>query len=158
MKNVAVRFLALCAVGFPVGLPMFMGCAASVSPIDVMADCPEMPLRGPEAYASAPDDAMIADFETNGDLRLNAVAGRMGTWVGVSSTPAATWFGEASNRCVARGTRSGHLTSTAPCRITPSTGTRCWSSRSAQAHGWDASAYAGFSFCDRGGRRTQSRR
>ena len=146
MKNVAVRFLALCAAGFPVGLPMFTGCAASVAPIDVMADCPEMPLRGPEAYASAPEDAMISDFETGGDLRLNAIAGRMGNWVGVSSTPAATFFGEASNRCVARGTRSGHLTSTAPMPNYPVNWNAVLVDPFSAANGWDASAYTGFSF------------
>ena len=70
MKNVAVRFLALCAVGFPVGLPLFMGCAGSVQPIDVMDGCPEMPLRGPEEFASAPSDDMIDDFERSEERRV----------------------------------------------------------------------------------------
>ena len=65
-----------------------------------------MPLRGPEEFALAPSDSMIDDFET-GDLRLPPNAGRMGSRAGVSSTPAATFFGEASNRCVARGSARG---------------------------------------------------
>jgi hypothetical protein len=145
MKNVAVRLLSLLGAG----LPVLAGCAPSVSPIDVMANCPEMPLRGPEEYASAPPEAMIDDFES-GDLKLTQIAGRMGSWVGVSSTPAATVFGEASSKCVARGTHSGHLTSsiasTPPMVNYPVNWNAVFVDPFSAANGWDASMYSGFSF------------
>jgi hypothetical protein len=141
MKNVAVRLLALSALGFAV----VTGCAASVEPIDVMMDCPEMPLRGPEEFASAPADAVIDDFESGDDLKLSPNAGRTGSWVGVA-TMGATWFGESSSRCVAHGTRSGHLTSTAPTANYPVNWNAVMIDPFSEAHGWDASAYTGFSF------------
>jgi hypothetical protein len=110
-----------------------------------MEGCPEMPLRGPEEFASAPDEDMIDDFES-GDLKLKPIAGRMGSWVGVSSTPAATWFGEASAKCVARGMRSGHLTSTTPTANYPVNWNAVLIDPFGAANGWDASAYIGFSF------------
>jgi hypothetical protein len=141
MKNVAVRLLFLLAAGSP-----FTGCGASVQPIDVMPGCPEMPLRGPDEYASAPAENMIDDFES-GDLKLTPIAGRMGSWVGVSSGPNAQVFGEPSMRCVARGKYSGHLTSTAgPMANYPVNWNAVMIDPFMEAHGWDASAYSGFSF------------
>ena len=144
MKNVAVRFLSSLMVALPV-VGGVAGCAPSVAPIDVMEGCPEMPLRGPEEFASAPQEAMIDDFET-GDLKLNPIAGRMGSWVGVSSTPAATWSAEASTKCVARGLHSGHLTSTTPMPNYPVNFNAVLIEPFMEANGWDASAYRGFSF------------
>lgn len=141
MKNVAVPFLS----SLVVSVSLLAGCDASVAPIDVMDGCPEMPLRGPEEFSSAPPEAMIDDFES-GDLKLTPIAGRLGSWVGVSSTPAATVFGEASSKCVARGTRSGHLTSTTPTPNYPVNWNAVLVDPFMDAHGWDARGYSGFSF------------
>jgi hypothetical protein len=140
MKNVAAHLL------FPLasGLLALGACASSVRPIDVMPGCPEMPLRGPEEHELAPPETVIADFES-GDMKLTPVAGRTGSWVGVA-TLGATVFGESSSRCVARGTRSGHLTSTAPQANYPVTWSAVMIDPFSEAHGWDASAYSGFSF------------
>jgi hypothetical protein len=143
MQNVAVRLLVLSVLSV-LGFPVLTGCAASVEPIDVMPNCPEMPLRGPQEFSSAPDDTVIDDFET-GDLRLKPVAGRTGSWVGVA-TIGAQVFGEASTRCVARGLHSGHLTSTTPTANYPVNWNAVMVEPFSEAHGWDASAYQGFSF------------
>jgi hypothetical protein len=143
MQNVVVRLVVL-SVLTVLGFPVLTGCAASVEPIDVMPTCPEMPLRGPQEFSSAPADAVIDDFE-NGDLRLNVAAGRSGSWVGVA-TMGAQVFGEASKKCVGRGMFSGHLTSTAPAANYPVNWNAVMVEPFSDAHGWDASAYQGFSF------------
>jgi len=143
MKNVVAPLLSVRAALVAGGLAL-SACAPSVQPIDVMPGCPEMPLRGPEEHATAPPESMIDDFE-NGDMKLTPIAGRMGSWVGVA-TLGATVFGEASSRCVARGTRSGHLTSTAPQANYPVNWNAVLIDPFSEAHGWDASAYSGFSF------------
>lgn len=141
MKNVAARLLLLLASG--VVAPG--ACAPLVQPIDVMSGCPEMPVRGPEEYAFAPPETVIDDFE-DGDLKLMAVAGRMGSWVGFA-TLGASVFGESSSRCAARGLRAGHLTSMAPVGVTYAAN---WNAVMidpfSEAQAWDASAYSGFSF------------
>jgi hypothetical protein len=141
MKNVAVRLLMMLSA---LGCPVVAGCAASVEPIDVMSECPEMPLRGPQEFSSAAADAVIDDFES-GDLKLTPIAGRTGSWVGVA-TMGAQVFGESSSRCVARGTRSGHLTSTTLTPNYPVNWNAVMIDPFSEAHGWDASAYTGFSF------------
>jgi hypothetical protein len=143
MQNVAVRLLALFVLSV-LGFPVLTGCAASVEPIDVMGGCPEMPLRGPEEFSSSAADAVIDDFERD-DLRLNQVAGRTGSWVGVA-TVGAQVFGESSTRCVARGMHSGHLTSTAPMPNYPVNWNAVMIDPFSAANGWDARAYSGFSF------------
>jgi hypothetical protein len=107
MKNVPVRLLALCAVG----LPAISGCDPSLSLIEVASGCPDMPLRGPAEFAPASTDAVIDDFD-DGDLWLKRVGNRTGSWVGFGTPTMGTVFGEASSRCVAHGTYSGHLTGT----------------------------------------------
>lgn len=140
MKNVAARFLSL----FASGLLGLGACAPSVRPIEVMPGCPEMPLRGPEEHALAPPDTVIDDFE-DGDMKLASVAGRTGSWVGVAVI-GATVFGESSGRCVARGARSGHLTSTAAQASYSVSWNGVMIDPFSEAHGWDAGAYSGFSF------------
>jgi hypothetical protein len=105
MKNVAVHLLSLLALG----APALAGCNASLDLINVQEGCPEMPLRGPESYAPASPEAVIDDFD-DGDLFLKRIAGRAGSWVGFATPTQGTVFGEASSRCVAHGTYSGHLT------------------------------------------------
>src|SRR5215510_2512986 len=107
MKNVVVRLLSLLTLA----LPVVAGCDSSLTLIEVMPGCPDMPLRGPAEYPPASDDAVIDDFD-DGDLSLTPVAGRTGSWVGVVTPGMGTVFGEASKRCVAHGTYSGHLTGT----------------------------------------------
>jgi hypothetical protein len=82
-------------------------CDSSVEPISVGPDCPDMPIRGPQEWANAVPEAVIDDFE-DGDLKVIDIAGRTGSWYSFPVTsPAAS--GEASARCAARGTRSGHF-------------------------------------------------
>jgi hypothetical protein len=139
MQNVAVRCLLLIGLA----LPAFAGCGGSLTPIEVQAGCPEMPLRGPEELASVPQDNVIDDFE-DGDLMLKPVGGRVGTWVGVG-TMGSTTFGEASTRCVARGTHSGHLTAMETQSYLAN-----WNAVMIDpfidAHGYNAETYSGFSF------------
>jgi hypothetical protein len=141
MKNVAVRLLLAVAA-----FPAVAGCAPSVEPIDVLAGCPEMPLRGPEEFAGAPADTTIDDFEHEG-MALPALGGRDGSWadsLGPMPAPGAMVFFETSTRCVARGTRSGHLTSVASNSYAAS-----WTAvlmNQALPTTFNASAYSGFSF------------
>ena len=107
MKNVVVRLLSLLVVS----LPALGGCDASLNLIEVQQGCPDMPLRGPASYAPAAPEAVIDDFD-DGDLLLKRIAGRTGSWVGFGTPTMGTVFGEASSRCVAHGTYSGHLTGT----------------------------------------------
>ena len=55
-------------------------CTANLDPIEVDPGCPQQPLRGPEAYAAAPAELMIDDFE-DGDLFVARQGGRNGFWV-----------------------------------------------------------------------------
>src|SRR5437870_3608075 len=100
MTKARLRIIALV-----LALAALASCDPSLGPIDVQPGCPEMPLRGPAEFATAPPETMIDDFE-DGDLLLTRVAGRTGSWVGTPLGP--TVVGEASSSCVARGTRSGH--------------------------------------------------
>lgn len=139
MKNVAIpsRLLVL-------GLVALVGCGSSVQPIDVDTGCPEMPLRGPEEFAGAPPERVIDDFEDGNDLMLAPTAGRNGSWISIA-TLGATTLGTSSSRCVARGLRSGHLTSAAtqPYAANWNAGLVApWG----EAKPWDASAYSGISF------------
>jgi hypothetical protein len=84
-----------------------VGCNPSLAPIDVVAGCPEQPLRGPDAWASEPDLQLIDDFESH-DGFLPAVGGRNGAWVpGMDPTGIST--AEISSRCAARGGWAGHF-------------------------------------------------
>jgi hypothetical protein len=140
MKNVAVHLLSLLVVS----LPALAGCNSSLTLIEVQAGCPDMPLRGPEAYPPASPEAVIDDFD-DGDLWLKRIAGRTGSWVGFGTPTMGTVFGEASSRCVADGTYSGHLTGT---NLAPFGGN--WNGvlvdPFSMAIPFDASAYTGFSF------------
>ena len=141
MKNVAARLLFLLASG----VVALGACAPSVlEPIEVMSGCPDMPLRGPEEHAFAPPETVIDDFE-DGDLKLTAIAGRTGSWVGFG-TLGATVFGESSSKCAARGRRSGHLTSTPGTTTYAANWNAVMVDPFSEAHAWDASAYSGFSF------------
>jgi len=141
MKNRLVFLLALAVV-----IPALAGCSAQLQPIDVLPGCPEMPLRGPEEFASSPPETMIDDFE-DGSTMLTQVGGRDGTWVdslGPTPAPGAMVSFEASTRCVARGTRSGHLRSVANSPYAAS-----WTAfmmNQATPTTFNANAYSGFSF------------
>jgi hypothetical protein len=117
-------------------------CNSGVEPIKVAAGCPDMPIRGPEEWADASPEAVIDDFE-DGDLRVIGVAGRSGSWY---SFPVAspTAEGEASTRCAARGTRSGHFVVTSDQNPTNWNATMIDPFTSVIPY--DASAWGGFSF------------
>jgi hypothetical protein len=101
-----------------------------------------MPIRGPEQWAEALPDAVIDDFE-DGDLKVLAVAGRSGSWYSfpVASPTAA---GDASTKCVARGTRSGHFV------VTTGDSPTNWNATMVDPFTavipYDASVWSGFSF------------
>jgi hypothetical protein len=85
------------------------GCMVAVQPIEVAADCPDQPLRGPDEFTAEPADQLIDDFET-GDLHLTKVGGRTGSWVyGDDDSPSGMVTAEDSSRCAARGARAGHF-------------------------------------------------
>ena len=117
-------------------------CQPSVEPIKVAAGCPDMPLRGPEEFANVVPEAVIDDFE-DGDLKLVVIGGRSGSWYSfpVASASAA---GEASTRCVARGTRSGHFV------VTSADNPTNWNASMVDPFTavipYDASVWGGFSF------------
>jgi hypothetical protein len=142
MKSVPLRLLP-----FVVALPALASCAPSLSPIDVQAGCPEMPLRAPQEFATAPPDSVIDDFD-DGDLKLTQIDGRTGSWVGaISPGPGGTgmFSGEPSNKCVARGNFSGHFTATGITDYAVN-----WNAGMVDPWGsatpYDAGAYSGFSF------------
>lgn len=148
MKNVDVRLLPLSSrrssrllLSCVVALSALAGCGGSVAPIDVMAGCPEMPLRGPEEFAAVPPERVIDDFE-DGDLMLNRAAGLTGSWIGSAAVAGGVMFGASSNRCVARGTHSGHLSGLGPQNY-PVTFNGGLGSVVAP---FDASTYSGISF------------
>jgi hypothetical protein len=117
-------------------------CQPSVEPIKVAAGCPDMPIRGPEQYADTVPEAVIDDFE-DGDLKVVAIAGRSGSWYSFP-VASATAAGEASTRCVARGTRSGHFV------VTSGDNPTNWNASMVDPFTavipYDASAWGGFSF------------
>jgi hypothetical protein len=139
MKNVSLRLLA-----FVVAAPALASCDPALNLIQVAPGCPDMPLRGPAEYQPASDEAVIDDFE-DGDMRLAQLGGRDGTWVGFGTPGQATVFGEASDRCVAHGTHSGHLTGVQFMSYGGN-----WNGvlidPFAQAVPFDARSYSGFSF------------
>jgi hypothetical protein len=143
MKNAAVRLLSLLAMGLP-ALSAMSSCGVSVQPINVAPGCPDMPLRGPSEYPPASSSDVIDDFD-DGDMLLAKVGGRNGTWVGFATPMTATFFGEASNKCVANGTYSGHLTANDLDNYGAN-----WNGvfidPFALAVPFDASSYSGFSF------------
>jgi len=140
MKKAAVNLASLLVAS----LPAVAGCNSSLSLIAVQEGCPDMPIRGPEAFLPASPEAVIDDFD-DGDLWLKRIAGRTGSWVGFGTPTMGTVFGEASNRCVAHGTHSGHLTGT---NLTAYGGN--WNGvfvdPFSMAIPFDASTYNGFSF------------
>jgi hypothetical protein len=120
-------------------------CSASVEPIAVGPDCPQRPLRGPEKFASEPDDLLISDFETVPGTSLARVAGRDGVWVlGVDGT-ASYVDADPSTDCAARGKSAGHF---------HATGVKGWGNNwtamfRSSANGpqpYDGRAYGGVSF------------
>jgi len=142
MKTVVVRILS-----FVLALPALAGCDPSLDLIDVRAGCPDMPLRGPGEFASAPADTMIDDFE-DANLSLAQVGGRTGAWMGsLGPTPApgSTVDLDPSSECVARGTRSAHLTSMATATYAASW-TAVMMAQTPAPQSFDASSYRGFSF------------
>jgi len=122
-----------------------VACTAEVSPIEVAADCPSQPLRGPLADATEPPERLIDDFE-RGDSQLGEVGGRDGAWVvGWDSTSPAP-RGESSPQCSARGRHAGHFAGK---------GYTDWGANwtavlrqlaNGAARGYDASEYGGISF------------
>jgi hypothetical protein len=88
------------------------GCGAAIEPINVVADCPGQPVRGPAEFAAVPEVQMISDFET-GDAAtnppLNPVGGRDGAWILGTDTTSVSLVNKPSARCVARGRWSGHF-------------------------------------------------
>jgi hypothetical protein len=143
MKNVvALRPLLLV-----VALPALTSCSPSVQPIDVLPGCPEMPLRGPQEFAGAPAETLIDDFEDD-NMLLPQLGGRDGSWMGSTGPmplPGTMVNFEASTQCVARGTRSGHLTSTANTTYAASW-TAVLMSQIPTPTTFNAGAYSGFSF------------
>ena len=129
--------LLLTAIG-----SLLPACQPSVEPIKVAAGCPDMPIRGPEQFADVVPEAVIDDFE-DGDLKLVAIAGRSGSWYSFP-VASATAAGEASTRCVARGTRSGHFV------VTSGDNPTNWNASMVDPFTavipYDASAWGGFSF------------
>jgi hypothetical protein len=119
-----------------------LACNPALTPIEVGADCPDMPIRGPEQWADATPEAVIDDFE-DGDEWVNAVAGRTGNWYSfpAGSTTAA---GGAGTKCAARGERSGHFV------VTSSNNPTNWNVSMyfpfTAVIPYDASAWGGFSF------------
>ena len=84
------------------------GCVASVEPIQVAADCPDQPLRGPDQWETEPADRLIDDFE-DGDVRIAKVMNRTGSWALGNDGSSGNVVAETSNRCSARGGKSGHF-------------------------------------------------
>jgi hypothetical protein len=145
MKNVASRCLLV--VVALAALPALASCGGSIQPIEVLPGCPDMPLRGPQEFAGAPLEATIDDFEDDG-MALPPNGGRDGIWLpslGPMPAPGAAADIEASSTCVARGTRSGHLKSTANTTYAASWAANLLNQISAP-RSFDASAYSGFSF------------
>lgn len=80
----------------------------ALAPIDVVAGCPDQPVRGPEQLAGEPADRLIDDFEDGGNAVAPA-AGRDGAWVlGTDGSPGVV-TAERSSRCAARGQAAGHF-------------------------------------------------
>jgi hypothetical protein len=142
MRNVLLGFV-LAVVELSAGV----GCDASVQPIAVSPGCPDMPLRGPQEFAGAPAETMIDDFEDE-SMALPQNGGRDGSWfpsLGPMPALGATVDYEASSQCVARGTRSGHLRSTASGTYAASWAANLMNQISLP-RSFNASAYSGFSF------------
>ena len=120
-------------------------CTAEVTPIEVAADCPSQPLRGPLGDAAEPPERLIDDFE-RGDNKLGQVGGRDGFWVLGSDQTSLALRAESSPQCSARGHEAGHFTG----RDFTDWGAN-WTAVLRQlangvASGYDASAYGGISF------------
>jgi hypothetical protein len=138
MRHACVLLLAALAAA------VVTGCDPSVSVINVMSGCPDMPLRGPAQFEAASPDDVIDDFEDN-DMSLARVGTRNGSWVGYATSGTATIFGEPSKECVAHGKYSGHLTGN-NLNAFASNWNAVLIDPFATAIPFDASAYSGFSF------------
>jgi hypothetical protein len=129
---------------FALAASVISACDPSVSVINVMSGCPDMPLRGPAQFEAASPDDVIDDFEDN-DMSLARAGGRTGSWVGYETPATATVFGEPSAECVAHGKYSGHLIGNNLAAFASN-----WNGvlidPFAMAIPFDASAYSGFSF------------
>jgi hypothetical protein len=83
-------------------------CEASLDPIVVAMNCPDQPLRGPEAFADTPVARLIDDFE-DGDYYLARYAGRDGNWMPATDMSSTMVFAGPSGACAARGTKAGNF-------------------------------------------------
>jgi hypothetical protein len=81
---------------------------ANVHPIDVVAGCPEQPLRSQEPESGAAPDALLDDFE-DGDTFVARLGGRDGSWVETDDHTSTDVGFENSTQCAARGLRAGHF-------------------------------------------------
>jgi len=89
------------------------GCAPSVEPIAIEADCPEKPFRGPDGFADEPADRLVSDFE-DGTTHLASVSERDGSWIhGRDLTSVSVTIGPSMD-CAARGQWAGHLAASEP--------------------------------------------
>lgn len=85
------------------------GCgSATLEPITVGLGCPDQPLRGPEAFASAPASRLIDDFEDD-NAQLPVVGGRDGAWVMGNDLTSGPPTAKVSGDCAARGREAGHF-------------------------------------------------
>lgn len=121
-------------------------CDRSIDPIQVAAECPAKPLRGPLEYQNVPRSQLISDFETNTDALVN-VDGRNGAWVLGTDGSSGTLTAQPSGNCAADGKFAGHFAAN---------GFASWGNNwtavfigtpgNASAAPFDASKYSGISF------------
>lgn len=84
-------------------------CNPTLAPLRVAPECPEMPFRAAEVYASEPGDLLISDFET-GTYDLAKVGHRDGSWIfGEESNTGAAAVAVVATECTARGKYAGHF-------------------------------------------------
>jgi hypothetical protein len=93
---------------FLLGALLGASCSASVEPIAVEPECPNMPYRGPAVYENEAQDLLISDFETGND-QLAKAGRRDGAWILGQDFTAVSLTYVATTNCAARGKWAGHF-------------------------------------------------
>jgi hypothetical protein len=136
------RFSVLAAV-------LGVACSPSVEPISVDRECPNMPFRRPQAYASVADpELLITDFEGDDPTQLAKLGHRDGSWIlGNEINPTPTVLvAEPMNDCAALGQWSGHFVLSEPTNWGANWTAVFRANPTFTAVPYDARAYSGISF------------